>query len=162
MDISQLIDELNSAEITLRRRAAERLALAPDAAAAVSLARASGDDDEQVREWVVAALEELGAPDPRDVAALARLLVDRRPDVRYWAATLLGRVGEPASQVVDQLSRVLAADSETTVRQRAAWAIGHLGSAAGSARHALNLATQDGDVRLARLAREALTRLEDG
>jgi HEAT repeat protein len=161
MDISQLIGELDSAEITLRRNAAERLALAPDAAAAVSLARASGDDDEQVREWAVAALEELGAPDADDVAALGELLTDGRPDVRYWAATLLGRVGEPAAQVVGALSCVLDADPEAAVRQRAVWAIGQMGGAAVSARHALHLATQNGDARLARLAREALAKLGD-
>lgn len=161
MDISQQIDDLNSPQVALRRSAAERLALTPDAGAAVSLARASGDDDEQVREWAVAALEELGAPDVGDVAALAELLTDPETDVRYWAATLLGRVGEGARQAVGALSRVLDADAEPAVRQRAAWAIGQMGRAAASARQSLTRAAQTEDVRLARLAREALQKLGD-
>jgi HEAT repeat protein len=157
MEISQQIDSLNSADVALRRGAAERLATAPAAAAAVSLVRASGDDDEQVRQWAVAALEELGAPDAGDVAALAELLSDSRADVRYWSATLLGRLGAAAAAALEALVRVLDADHDPAPRQRAAWAIGNLGRAALAAQRPLQLAAQSED---ARLAREALAKLE--
>lgn len=159
MDISHLIDGLNAPEVTVRRGAAERLALAPQVAAAVALARASGDADEQVREWAVAALEELGAPDVGDVAALAGLLGDHRTDVRYWSATLLGRLREQAASAVGALSRTLDEDPELAVRQRAAWSLGRIGPAAEAARQTLKEAARAGDARLARLAMEALEKL---
>ena len=96
MSISQLINDLNSDQLAVRRRAAEQLAAAPDAAAAVSLVRACGDADEQVREWAVAALEQLGPPDAADGPAILNLLTNANRDVRYWSATLLGRLGRLA------------------------------------------------------------------
>ena len=111
MDVSQRIDGLNSPEVAHRRQAAEQLALAPDAAAAVSLVRACGDADEQVREWAVAALEQMGAPDAADAVALAELLAAEQGDVRYWSATLLGRLGEQAASAVGPLIRALDADA---------------------------------------------------
>ena len=105
-------------------------------------------------------MEELGAPDAGDVAALAELLRDSRADVRYWSATLLGRLGAAAAGALEALVRVLDADRDPAPRQRAAWAIGHLGRAAQAAQQPLQLAAQSEDARLARLAREALAKLE--
>ena len=84
-DIPQLLADLTATEPAERAGAAERLArLGPDArAAAVSLARACGDQQEEVREWAVAALEELGAPPVADLAVLASLLADQNADVGY-------------------------------------------------------------------------------
>ncbi len=65
--------------------------------AVVPLARACGDQEETVREWAVAALEELGAPPVADLAVRASLLADQSVDVGYWAATLLRRLGEDAA-----------------------------------------------------------------
>jgi HEAT repeat protein len=159
MNISQQINDLNSPQVSLRRRAAEQLAGCPDAAAAVSLARACGDADEQVREWAVAALEQMGAPDAADAAALADLLAAAQGDVRYWSATLLGRLGEQAASTVGPLIRAIDGDADMAVRQRAAWAIGQMGRSAASAREVLTRATLGGDARLARLARETLEKI---
>jgi HEAT repeat protein len=162
MDVSQCIDDLNSAEVVQRRQAAEQLAANSDPAAAVSLVRACGDSDEQVREWAVAALEELGVPDAADAAALAELLAAAQGDVRYWSATLLGRLGDRAAAAVGPLILAIDADAESAVRQRAAWAIGRMGRVAAPARESLTRAARGGDARLARLAEEALQNLEGG
>lgn len=160
MDVSQPSDGLNSPEVEQRRQAVEQLALDPDAAAAVSLVRACGDADEQVREWALAALEQVGAPDVADAVALIDLLAAAQGDVRYWSATLLGRLGAQAAAAVEPLIRAIDADPDAAVRQRAAWALGRMGCAAAPAREALTRATQGGDVRLARLAGEAIRNLD--
>jgi HEAT repeat protein len=153
----QLIDDLNSARVEVRRRAAEHLARHPGAGAAtVSLVRACADSDEQVREWAVAALEELGAPSPEDVAALVNLVTAPCSDTAYWAATLLGRLGPPAAASVSQLTRVVESGADAAVRQRAVWALGRIGPAAAAAGPALKKAAAASDPRLARLAAAAL------
>jgi HEAT repeat protein len=159
--VCQLIDDLNAPRVEVRRRAAERLARHPEAgAAAVSLVRACGDSDEQVREWAVAALEELGAPSPGDVAALVELITAACSDAAYWAATLLGRLGPPAVASVPQLARVLESEADAAVRQRAAWALGKIGPAAAAAVPALKkAAATESDPRLARLAAAAQDRI---
>jgi HEAT repeat protein len=155
--LSQLIDDLNSKEVDPRRKAAEGLARHQAAsAAAVSLARATGDQDEQVRQWATAALEEMGAPSVEDAPALAELLAGSSTDTAYWAATLLGRLGERAAGVVPDLARVVENDGETVVRQRAAWALGKIGRPAAAAEETLRHAADAGDPRLARLAKQAL------
>ena len=159
MDTSILINDLNSQQLTVRRRAAEQLATHLDAAAAVPLVRACGDADESVREWAVAALEQLGIPDAADAAALTELLADGQRDGRYWSATLLGRLGRRAASAVAALSDSTAHDADPAVRQRAAWALGEVGPAAASAEHVLAQAAAGDDPRLARLARQSLEKI---
>jgi HEAT repeat protein len=131
MDLAQCVHDLNSEDVAVRRRAAERLAQTADAAcAAVPLVRSSGDADEQVREWAVAALENLGRPSPEDVASLAKLLQDPHRDVVYWAATLLGRLEGAAIKAAQPLAAIVAGPTDAVVRQRAAWALGRIGPAA--------------------------------
>jgi HEAT repeat protein len=130
-------------------------------AAAVPLVEACETEDDQLREWVAAALEELGPPDVADVANLAAL-VERSPlDVAYWAATLLGRLEDQAAAAVPNLAWALANHPEMAVRQRAAWALGKIGPAANRARDALTEAAENSNRRLASLARDAMDRLED-
>lgn len=159
MDVSQCIDDLNSAEPGQRRQAAEQLSREPDIAAAVSLVRACGDVDEQVREWAGSALEQMGAPDLADAGALQTLLAADQADVRYWSATLLGRLQGKAASAAGSLIHALDADPAPAVRQRAAWALGRMGRAAAAARDSLTQAASSGDARLARLAGEALKNL---
>ena len=159
MDTPDAINDLNSRDLAVRRRAAEQLATHPDVAAAVSLARACGDADESVREWAVAALEQLGVPDAVDAAALTELLADEHHDVRYWAATLLGRLGRQAASAAGPLGETVGRDPETAVRQRAAWALGEIGPAAAAVRSILAQAAASDDPRLARLARQSLEKI---
>ena len=130
MALSLLINNLNSDQVDLRRRAAEGLSRHPGAqAASVSLVRACSDPDEQVREWAVAALEELGQPSVGDVSALSGMLKGPSGDLAYWAATLLGRLGEQGAAAVPQLTDLLDSQSAVTSRQQAAWALGKIGRA---------------------------------
>ena len=76
------------------------------------MVRAVGNASDEVREWVVSALEELGPPRGADVEPLAGLLEHDDADVAYWAATLMGRLEAEAAECVadaDALSRSLVA-----------------------------------------------------
>lgn len=157
-DVQKLIASLTSSNTAARREAAESFArLGPDAvAASVSLVNACGDDDEQVRNWVVAALEELPAPQAADAAALATLINGTNLDVAFWATTLLGRMEAAAASTVPTLAAALTDHPELVVRQRAAWALGKIGKPAAAAISQLEAAATSEDARLARLAANAL------
>lgn len=157
-DLATLVQRLASASADERADAAEALCRAGEAAAlaAVDLVRACGDADERVREWATAALEELGPPSPDATKSLTDLAGAGDPLVAYWAVTLLGRSGAGAASAVTVLAGVVDAAADMAVRQRAAWALGKIGPAAGTARDALTRAAGNSDPRLARLAAEAL------
>jgi HEAT repeat protein len=159
--ISDLVSQLAAADADTRAAAAESLGqMAADAAlAAVPLVEACRDDDERVREWAVAALEDLGSPPEDAVKPLTLLVGDKNPLAGYWAATLLGRCGEAAAGAVDALAKVVDSGADRAVRQRAAWALGQIGPAASAARGVLEKAAGDADPRVARLASEALAGL---
>ena len=93
-DLSALVASLKSNDPAQRQAAAEQLSqLGGDAQpAAVALVQACQMEDEDTRELVVAALEDLGPPQPDDVPQLAALLKLPSLDTAYWAATLLGRL----------------------------------------------------------------------
>ncbi|MEX2114517.1 MAG: HEAT repeat domain-containing protein [Pirellulales bacterium] len=160
-EVEALIQSLRGNDGEARQSAAERLAqLGPDAqAAAVPLVEACAIDDDNLREFVTAALEELGPPLPSEVGTLAALVSHVSLDVAYWAATLLGRLKDHAASAVDALAMVLDKHPQGSVKQRAAWALGQIGPAAESARGTLQQAAAGSDKRLARLAQEALDKL---
>ena len=157
-DVAALLEQLASTDAERRADAAEKLSRAGEAAAtaATQLVRACGDADERVREWAVAALEDLGPPPSDAIAPLAKLVAAPDPLVAYWATTLLGRSGQDAATAVAALVACLDSQAEISVRQRAAWALGQIGPAAKSACGSLQQAAGQGDERLARLANEAL------
>lgn len=157
-DIPGLVAGLQAADAATRIDAAERLCRAGSAAAAaaVELVRACGDDDDQVREWAAAALEELGPPPREALPALLPFLDAAEPLGAYWSATLLGRAGQAAATAVPHLADRLGTAGDIAVRQRIAWALGKIGPAAAAARPALAKAAADPDQRLARLAADAL------
>lgn len=130
MTIANLVELLRSGDPATRLDAAERIChMAEDAApAAVDLVRACTDADEQVREWVVAALEGLGAPPEASIPALAGLATSENPLAAYWAITLLGRAGQAAKSAVPAVTACLQSKDEA-VRRRAAWAIEKIGPA---------------------------------
>jgi len=159
--VAQSIKDLTHADGRRRLTAAESLCHQAEAAqpAAVALAKAAADEDDDVREAVVAALEDLGPPPPEQLGELIPLLSDPNGDVAYWAATLLGRLGPAAAPAVAALTSALGPAAPLTVRQRAAWALGNIGPAAASATSALEMAAAHNDPRLARLARQALDQI---
>ena len=143
-----LITQLASTNPDERAEAAE---------ATLPLVEACGDDDSRVREWAVAALEELGAPPAEIIDQLTEIATGPEPLGAYWATTLLGRSGGDAAAAVPALATCVASAQDMAVRERAAWALGKIGPAALSAREALQQAAAGGkDSRLARLATEAL------
>ena len=154
-----LITQLASTNPDERAEAAELLCRAGTEAVAATLplVEACGDDDSRVREWAVAALEELGAPPPNLIDQLTEIASGPEPLGAYWATTLLGRSGGDAAAAVPALATCVASAQDMAVRERAAWALGKIGPAALSAREALQQAVAQGkDSRLARLATEAL------
>jgi HEAT repeat protein len=163
MPIDHLIAALSAPAPDKRAEAAEQLAqLGPDAQpAAIALVLACGDEAEEVRQWATSALEELGPPVASDVSQLISLIEAKSPDVGYWAATFLGRLKAEAAPAVDALARTVGGQGNIAVRQRAAWALGEIGSAAAAATPVLQKAAGDPDPRLARLAAEALKKIAE-
>lgn len=161
-DISLLIAELSSPSPRQRAAAAEKLSRMGEQArgAVVPLVRLAGDEDEETREWAVAALEELGEPPPEDGPALVKLLEAPSADSGYWAATLLGRLGPVADgDAVSGLAHALDNSPHLPVRERCAWALGKIGPAASAAKGSLERARQMGNARLQRLAEQALVQI---
>jgi HEAT repeat protein len=160
-ELARLVADLSGADPATRTEAAEQLSrLGPEAApVAVALVRACGDDSEEVRESVVAALEDMGPPKIEDIDLLAALLSDLAADVGYWAATLLGRLEADAAPAVPALRAAVTDAGDGSVRQRAAWALGQIGSPAAPALDALKQAADSDDPRLARLAQRAVERI---
>lgn len=157
MDNLGRVEDLSGSDLNRRRAAAQHFLRdgVPDEAVA-ALVRASGDPDELVRESVVAALEELSSPPVTIITRVIPLLEHPGPDVSYWAATVIGRMGRAAGEAATPLARLLQSDAAAASRQRAAWALERIGPAAASALPALQEAAQQGDPRLARLARGAI------
>ena len=160
-EFTDLINALNSRDPAQRCQAAERLARDDSAArvAAIPLVRASGDGDETVREWAVAALEELGSPPATRIDGLAALLGDPHPDVGYWAATLLGRLGPEAATTTADLAHAVTDSPHNAVQERAAWALGKIGSSAVTALPGLEEAAHSTNPRLAQLAQRSLDQI---
>jgi HEAT repeat protein len=153
--------DLQSPDVTVRAAAAERLCLAGTESvnAAVELVTACGDE-ESVRNWAVAALEELGPPDPAAIEPLVGLLSSPNSLTAYWATTLLGRLGPSAAVSQDALVQVLSNSNDASVQERSAWALGKIGANSSSATTALEQASASSNPRLARLAESALSQTE--
>lgn len=160
-DLRSLVAALASTDVATRREAAESLArVEPDAVAvAVPLVEACGDRDEEVRNWVVAALEELPAPNASDLPALEGLVSRKNLDIAFWATTLLGRMEAAAASTVPTLAWAVVEHPELVVRERAAWALGKIGKPAADAIPQLEAAAASAHLRLARFATIALESL---
>jgi HEAT repeat protein len=161
-ELQTLIQQLDSNHPTDQCAAAEALArMGKDAQpAAAALVAALRTADTPTREWCAAALEELGPPSTSHIRELAELAGDESLDAAYWAITLLGRANSDAGLAVPALIKTLQYSSELALRERAAWALGKLGPAAKSAAASLQEAAASGEPRLARLAKQALAKIE--
>jgi HEAT repeat protein len=123
--------------------------------AAIALVKATGDDP-SISTWAIAALEELGAPPPMAVGELAQQTKSDQELVAYWAVTLLGRLGPAAAAAETSLLAALTQSPHLAVRERAAWALGLVGSLSADTQKGLRQAAQGSDARLAQLAARAL------
>lgn len=161
MDASTWIDALSDPNLEQRRQAAQALAQHREAAqgAAIPLCRAVSDQDEQVREWCHAALEELGPPPEEEREALLNLITAQEMTA-YWAVTLLGRMGHAAQPAALPLAALVERmDTPDEIRNRALWALGKIGAQGPEIRAALESAAQSDNPRTARLAAKALASL---
>lgn len=160
IDYSKIMDEqqkLQSDDVAERAQAAEALAqLGTDAAsAAVELVVACGDEPE-VRDWAVAALEQMGSPPNECVDAIQKLISSHDTLVAYWAVTLLGRAGSNACRHQDSLAAVLTNSMDAAVQERAAWSLGKIDASSESAIKALRLASESTNERISRVAKASL------
>lgn len=124
-ELAELGLELAAFDVVRRVAAAERLARLAEGAAgvAVAIVKATGDEEESVREWAVAALEACGPPPACCCDELILLLDSPSLDVAYWAATLLGRLGQATAATTSALARSVANSPHSAVRRRSAWAL---------------------------------------
>lgn len=161
-DVDTLVAQLAREDAETCRAAAEALSqLGEDAQpAAVALCRAAEHEDDGTREYVVAALEEMGPPTQGDVAELTELLTSDTADIGYWAATLLGRLGKGGAAASSTLARAVERADHLSVRERAAWALGRIGVADETVLAALKSAAESDDARLSRLASKSLEQLQ--
>ncbi len=149
--------KLKSTDVQEREAAAEALSrMGPDAAhAAIGLVHACADV-ELVQRWAVAALEELGPPPTDSIGELTKLASSSDSLAAFWAITLLGRAGNVAKSSQGELAIILTESKVTSVRERAAWALGKIHATSPEAIAALKTAENSTDSRLSRLARLAL------
>lgn len=161
-DVLKLIAQLESDDLAQRRGAAEELSQLGQAAgpAAIPLALASVDSNEEVRNFAVAALEDMGPPSVTDADELAEMIGHESPDVGYWAVTLLGRLGKDAKPYLPRLVEALSPPADVIVRQRAAWALGKLGRAGAKAIDALKTAAASDNPRLVKIAKKSIEEIE--
>lgn len=159
--VGDLIAQLSAADAAARRVAAERLGQLGEAAqsAAAALVQCLRDTDEEVREAVTSALESIGPPAKAQLAELTQLVKDDSADVAYWAATMLGRLQAAAGSATEALAGCLDDARDLAVRERAAWALGEIGTNAKTALEQLKQAAASSHARLARLAQSAIDRI---
>lgn len=162
-DNAQACADLSAVEVECRREAARHLGqqveISPDCI--VALVQAAGDEDDEVAEWSIAALERCGPALAEHCSELMALANDADADKAWWAVTILGRMEQAATPAISTLVQLLKQCAETNVRQRAAWALGQIGACSSEVVTELESARRSGDPRLSRLAEDALKRIPD-
>lgn len=159
MDRLPAVSALSSTNLQERIAAAEFAATHPQACRswAVDLVIAAGDRSDSVAIAAAEALEMLGPPQVGQLAGLIDVAGKNSDgESAYWAVTLIGRLGPAAANATDALVKALTASPYLPVRERAAWALARIGTAAASASAALRNAAENGPPRLRRLATQAL------
>jgi len=162
MHITDLGEQLSSSDPPTRHNAAKLLSQNADAAVdvAIELVQFAGDPDRVVAEYCVATLEELGPPAASQLEPLSQLAVSENSDVAYWAVTLIGRAGVAATNQAMLLGDIVIGDAELAVRERAAWALSRIGSAASVAVPQLQSVSEDQPDSLVRAVAKALETIE--
>jgi HEAT repeat protein len=157
-DFDQLRTMLSSGEAADRLEAASKLAANPDWSRQLvcEFLDAIISESEEIREAAVNAIEKMGSPREQDVDAIVKMLRSGTSDQAYWSATILGRLRASSATAIEALAACVQSPTEMHVRERAAWALGEIGSAAHSALPALEAAVHEGSPRFKRLARAAI------
>ena len=161
MTIEECQQGLRSPDLETRVAAAEALMLmGPDASPmAVELVQATSDSEEQVSEFAVAALEELGPPPTNSLGPLTELLGDPHLPRPYWAAKLIGRMGKDGASAEVDLVQLLESNQEAAAQQEAIRTLQKIGAHSSQCRATLERATQTQDPRTARLATQTLSNM---
>jgi len=129
-DVGELVKQLNSDDMELRRAAAKALEEggAESKAAVPALIKALKDHDTFVRRFAAQALGAIGPDAHRAVPALTMTLNDSHKEVQEAAARALGKLGTSG---VEALVVIVRDDSrDATLRRQAIDALSSLGSSA--------------------------------
>ena len=120
-------------------------------------------DDESMLGNASDALESSGPPRFEDSAFLRQQLVSENSNRVYWSCTLLGRLAPAGFSTIDknriqaELGQVLNRSKlDLSARERAAWAIGELGSLGKELRTTMESLIGNAPPRLKRLLESAL------
>ncbi|MDZ4821445.1 MAG: hypothetical protein SGJ20_20980 [Planctomycetota bacterium] len=159
---AQLASQLKSPDAQIRLQAAERLMNEPSLVSATVLLDAVADSSEEVREAIVAALENLETPDAGEIKAIAERLQNPSANVAYWAATLLGRCSQDAAVVLPAILQVLQNRQEPEVQERLVLAIERIGPGAKPALAVLQKLETSSNPRLQRLVASAMQAISGG
>jgi hypothetical protein len=121
--------------------------------------------EESVQLMASEALENCGPPNPKQIAFLCAQLKSTEKDKLYWSCTLLGRLGQSLldsahkPSVMENLLALLEDESlDLAARERAAWAMGEIGSVEAEAQLRLRQIAASAPPRLKRLIEAAMTR----
>jgi len=164
-DVTSWIDALNSPDTLARRAAARHLAQStelPDDAYLAFVRALDGERDDELFQWISAALENASAPEPKCVTELTEITGrflnhQATEDAAFWAVTLLGRIGSEAAPAVSILSELLERADSPAIQFKSAWALGKIGPSACAAICRLDGAAENAtDPRLATFARKAI------
>ncbi|MEQ8211356.1 MAG: HEAT repeat domain-containing protein [Lacipirellulaceae bacterium] len=162
MDLESALHQLRTGETAQQAEAAEAIAALGDGAqpAIPALVQFCGDDEESVRNWCVAALEEAGPPATSHLSDLANMAQAADSDVAFWAITMLGRAGSEAKDAIPVLLERLQDRHAPTVQERAAWALGRIGQGSEPVIFALEKVASHSGGPLAAQVQRALKRLK--
>lgn len=157
MNSATTLQQLLHGSPSERATAAEHLAQQGTAAAyAASELTAACGDTEQISDWAVAALEQLGPPPSCVIDSLATMAQSKKMLTAYWAVTLLGRAGPDAALHQQVLVTLLQDSKDMAVQEKAAWSLGRMQADSWEAKQALQQAAQSPETRLSRVAAKAL------
>lgn len=157
MNSATTLQQLLHGSPSERAAAAEHLAQqGTEAAYAASELTAASGDTEQISDWAVAALEQLGPLPSSAMDSLASMAQSKKTLTAYWAITLLGRAGPEAAVHQQVLVALLKYSAHLVVREKAAWSLGRMHADSSEAMKALQQAAQSPETRLSRVAARAL------
>jgi HEAT repeat protein len=153
-----LVQSLQSSDVSVALEALQECLreVNPPLEVLVKIIPLCAHSNEELREHAVGVCESYEEFQNGSAAALAKLLPASKNDSAYWCATLLGRIGPDAAVAVPPLIDCLHNQSSIAARERAAWALGQIGSEASDAIGALKEAAKSADQRLSRVAQEAI------